>query len=517
MKIIVAMNAFKGSMSSQTACDLVAEGFLKGFPEALVLEKPMADGGDGTLEVLTRALGGEIHMVPVLGPYGKLLEAPVVLFNRGLGALIESAKASGLALTDPKERDIRNAQSLGVGQLMLWAARMGVKQIIVGIGGTAMNDCGIGAVQAAGGLVLDAQGRQAPPGTIGLGSVSRVSSGSISDSFAGIQVIGITDVANPLLGPNGATKVYGPQKGLGPAELETVEKSMASYASILSRDLGRDPSFAPMSGAGGGLAAGLWAFFGANLEKGSQYIMDKIGLPLLLQDADLIITGEGFVDSQTFMGKVPYAVCEKALEYGVPGVALGGGLSAGVLNGYPPAFSALFDTTIGAMSLDTAVSLGPKTLLFQAEQIGKLARIFWLGKPTRQEVCAGGIVIRQIESGFEPEILFIQDKYGMMSLPKGHLEPGETLEEAALREVCEETGVVARIKGPVGETRYRFPWRGEVVSKTVSYYRMEQKGGEIKPQEGESTQVVWVKRSSLSDIRTYRDTHFIVEKALSSV
>ncbi len=517
MKIIVSMNAFKGSMSSRVACDLVAQGFLRGFPEATVHKKPMADGGDGTLEVLAGALAGVTHMVPVTGPYGEALEAPAVLFDEGSSALIESAKASGLALTRPQERDIRVAQSRGVGQLMLWAARMGVKHIVVGIGGTAMNDCGIGAVQAAGGLVLDARGKQVPPGTSGLGAVSRVSLGSMRETFRGIRITAVTDVVNPLLGPNGSTKVYGPQKGLKPSEIETVEEAMSLYANILLRDLGRDPSFTPMSGAGGGLAAGLWAFFGADLEKGSEYVMEKTGLPLLLKDADLIISGEGFVDSQTFMGKVPYAVCEKALEYGVPGIVLGGGLSPKVLEGYPPAFSALFDSTIGAMPLDTAVSLGPKTLSFQAEQIGKLARIFWLKRPTCQEICAGGVVIRPTQPGLDPEILFIQDRYGMMALPKGHLEPGESSEDAALREVCEETGIVASIIGSAGKTHYKFPRCEEVVHKTVQYYAMEPKGGNIKPQKGESTKVLWVKYSSLPDIKTYPDTRPMVDKALASI
>lgn len=513
MRVIAAMNAFKGSMTSQAASRAVAHGFRKGFPEATMLEIPMADGGDGTLDVLVGALGGHVETVVVKGPYGSPVSAPIGLVETGSTAIIESAKASGLALAKPHERDVRIAQSSGVGQLMLWAARRGVKHIIVGVGGTAMNDGGIGAVLAAGGVIRDVHGCPVPPGTLGLASVHSVSLGDIPKNFKGVKVTVLADVMNLLVGPDGATSVYGPQKGITPEEIPSVDRDMGMYARILARDLGKDPSRMPMAGAGGGLAAGLWAFFDASLVQGSQYVIEKTGFRnLLRQDVHLVITGEGRVDSQTSSGKIPYAVAQEALETGVPCIVIGGGLSPAVVKEYPDEFVALFDSTIGPMSAEEAISMGADTLAFEARQIGSLARAFWLARPTRKETCAGGIVIR--EKGGIAEVLLIGDKYGMMALPKGHVDSHESFEEAAVREVSEETGLSVTITAYIGDVRYRFLSNEEVVEKTVHYYAMEAVGGEAKPQPGETTVVTWVALPDLPRVRTYRGTLSIVHRAL---
>ena len=258
MKIVVAMNAFKGSLTSQEATSLVAAGFKEGFREADVARMPMADGGDGTAGVLTAALGGQTVTVEVTGPYGGKVAAEVGVVNFGKTVIIESAKASGLALVPPDRRDIRKAQSRGVGELMLWAAEQGAKRIIVGIGGTAMNDGGIGAIQAAGGLVLDRDGVQVGPGLAGLSSVARVGLGAIAERFRGIEVVAACDVNNPMTGPDGSTAVYGPQKGLRDDEVVVVDRCMGEYAKIIGRDLGRDPSDVVGAGAGGSLGGALW-------------------------------------------------------------------------------------------------------------------------------------------------------------------------------------------------------------------------------------------------------------------
>ncbi len=515
MKVIVAMNAFKGSMTSQAASRAVAQGFRKGFPEALVLEVPMADGGDGTLDVLVRALGGHVETVEVTGPYGNSVSASVGLVEGGSTAIIESAKASGLALTKIQERDVHIAQSRGVGQLMLWASRRGVRHIIVGVGGTAMNDGGIGALLAAGGVIRDAHGSLVPPGTGGLAKVHSASLGDIPRNFRDVQVTVIADVMNPLVGPDGATRVYGPQKGLGPGEALNVDRDMAMYARVLARDLGKDPSHVLMAGAGGGLAAGLWAFFDANLMQGSQFVMDKTGFrDLIGQGIQLVITGEGSVDSQTASGKVPFAVAQAALEAGVPGIVIGGGLSPAILEGCPDEFVAVFDSTIGPMPVEEAISMGPVTLTFEARQIGSLARVFWFSRPTRKEICAGGVVVRQGHG--EREVVLIGDKYGMMALPKGHIDPGESFEEAAVREVREETGLRVAVKAPIGHVQYRFSSGEDVVEKTVHYYAMEAVGGEVRPQPGETTQVAWVALPDLPGVKTYRGTLSLIHRGLEA-
>lgn len=524
MKIVVAMNAFKGSMTSQEATSLVAEGFRRGYREADVLEMPMADGGDGTAGVLTGAMKGQTVSRTVTGPYGASVDAEVGVIDSGQTAVIESAKASGLALVPPGRRDVRKAHSRGVGELMLWAAGQGFKRIIVGIGGTAMNDGGIGAIQAAGGLVLDRKGRQVGSGFEGLFAVARVGLGAIADRFRGVEVIAACDVNNPMTGVDGATTVYGPQKGLREDEVVAVDRQMAEYARIIARDLGRDPSMVPGSGAGGALGAALWAFFGAKIVSGARLIMEETGLLEQMDDADLVITGEGKVDYQTAKGKVPFAVARAAAERGVPAIVIGGGLGDDVVNGYPPEFSALFSTVTRPMPVSEAIECGRESLAFSAEQIGRLARIFALSYPVRKDESAGGVVIREQnvgqdgEQNGELEVLLIFDRYGFVAPPKGHPEPGETLEQAAVREVLEETGIETVIKQDLGSVRYRFPGRdgGGPVQKTVHFFLMEATGGVIRPQPGETLDVRWVKLTDIPGLKTYRDTHLLIERAVDA-
>ena len=515
MKIVVAMNAFKGSMTSQEATSLVAEGFRRGYREADVLEMPMADGGDGTAGVLTGAMKGQTVSRTVTGPYGASVDAEVGVIDSGQTAVIESAKASGLALVPPGRRDVRKAQSRGVGELMLWAAGQGFKRIIVGIGGTAMNDGGIGAIQAAGGLVLDQKGQQVGSGFEGLFVVARVGLGAIADRFRGVEVIAACDVNNPMTGVDGATTVYGPQKGLREDEVVAVDRQMAEYARIIARDLGRDPSMVPGSGAGGALGAALWAFFGAKIVSGARLIMEETGLLEQMDDADLVITGEGKVDYQTAKGKVPFAVARAAAERGVPAIVIGGGLGDDVVNGYPPEFSALFSTVTRPMPVSEAIECGRESLAFSAEQIGRLARIFALSYPVRKDESAGGVVVR--EDGGEREFLLVFDRYGFVAPPKGHPEPGESLEQAAVREVFEETGIETVVRKGLGPVRYRFPGDGGgPVQKTVHFFLMEATGGTLKPQAGETLDVRWVRLRDIPGLKTYRDTHLLIERAVDA-
>jgi glycerate kinase len=515
MRILVAMNAFKGSLSAREASSLVAEGLERGFREAEVVLLPLADGGDGTVQVLCASRGGQTVQVEVTGPLGRSVEALVGVLDGGRTVIIESAQASGLALIKDEERDARKAQSRGVGELMLWAARRGAKRIIVGVGGTAFNDGGIGAAQAAGGSVLDSEGRDVGPGTDGLFTVSAVSRGSIPESFRGIEAVAITDVTNPLYGPAGATRVYGPQKGLKPHEIDPVDEAMRRYGAILARDLGEDPSHFPGAGAGGGLGAGLRAFFGARFESGSRFVMEETGFFEKVRAADLVITGEGSIDSQTAQGKAPFTVAEAAYAAGVPVIALGGRLARDTISDYPPEFAALFSATVRPGTVDETMALARENLRFVAEQIGKLGRVFALSRARRRDAAAGGIVVR--ESGGEPEVLLIEDRWGMIAPPKGHPEPGEAPEEAAVREIWEETGIKAVVAGDLGDVKYRyFDGDGEVVEKVVRYFLMTSAGGELRPQRGETRRVMWVKERDLEGLRAYRDTVAVVRRALKT-
>lgn len=515
-RIVVAMNAFKGSMSAVQASSLVAAGFSRGFREAEVTTAPMADGGDGTLEVLVRAHDGVVENHPVTGPYGQTVMSPLGFIDGGATAVIESALCSGLALPYSGERDVRVAQSTGVGQLMVAAAKKGVKRIIIGVGGTATNDGGLGAFLAAGGEAVDSEGNRVLQGISGLRDVRHVSLGDIPSMFAGIQVVAISDVKNPLLGPNGATAVFGPQKGLTSDEVPLVDSYMANYSEVLAKDLGKNPAALRMAGSGGGLAAGLWAFFGAELRDGADFIAEALGLGALIQGASLVLTGEGRVDSQTSMGKVPYAVATLASEAGVPVLVIGGAIGEDVVQGAPSLFSALFDCALRPMTVGEAVSQGPENLSFISEQIARLARIFALWKVTEKDAAAGGIAVRRNPETGDREVLLIADRFGMVAPPKGHPEEGETLEEAAIREVREETGFTVVSRAPIGTVRYRFPSEQGVTEKVVHYFLMEVRGGEPVPQNGETLEVLWVNEKDLACLKTYRDTHSVLKRALAA-
>ncbi|MGE5579531.1 MAG: glycerate kinase [Bacillota bacterium] len=521
MKIVVAMNAFKGSLTSKEATSQVALGFKEGYREADVVQMPVADGGDGTAAVLTDALGGRTVTVPATGPNGDTVLAEVGILDFGKTAVIESAKASGLALVPPEKRDIRTARSTGVGELILWASEHGVRRIIVGIGGTAMNDGGIGAIQAAGGFVLDRDGRQVGPGLAGLASVASVSLGSIPERFRGIEVVAACDVVNPMTGPDGSTAVYGPQKGLNPEEVLEVDRHMGEYARVIARDLGRDPTGVAGSGAGGSLGGALWAFFGARIVSGAELVMEETGLLEEMDGADLVITGEGRVDFQTAKGKVPYAVARAAAERGVPALVIGGGLGEDVVQGYPPEFAALFSSMLRPESVSEAMSRAGENLRFCAEQIGRLARVFALSYPVCTDEGAGGIVVRAAGDCAlsEAEVLLIFDRYGFAAPPKGHIDPGETREQATVREVFEETGIRASILRDIGSIRYRHPGRdgGGPVQKTVHFFLMEATGGGLTPQPGETLDARWVKVRDLPKLKTYSSTRLLVERALDAL
>lgn len=512
MKVLVAMNAFKGSLSAPEACGLVAAGFRQGFPEAHVVEAPLADGGDGTLEVLVASKAGEIRCVRVTGPYGKPVDCAIGMLPDGT-AVIESALSSGLALTMPEERDPLYATSFGVGELLVIAAECGARRVLVGVGGTAMNDGGIGMVQAAGGRVLDEKGRQVPRGILGLKQVFEVDPGDISKKFKDIEIIAVCDVDNPLTGPEGATRVYGPQKGLKPNQLDEVDGYMDRYGAVVLRDLGRDPRSVPRAGAGGGLAAALWAFFGAKLVDGAGFIMEETGFLDRLEGTDLIITGEGRIDAQTRKGKAPHAVAKAGFERGIPVIAIAGGLGKSAFQGSLREMTAVFDSTTAPGTVEEAVGMTRQTLPFVAKQIAGLVRTAMLmGPPARRELSAGGVVFRRGDRGVQ--VLLIEDRFGYLSLPKGHVDEGETPEQAALREVNEETGLVCEIVAYAGAHSYKFPGDGCLpVEKTVHYYVMRPVGGEITPQPGETSRVLWADLEELGNFKMYPKIARIIEEA----
>lgn len=321
MKILIAPNAFKGTLTAGEAGAAAARG-VKRVCGAEVEVLPIADGGDGLLESLRPALGGKIMLTSVEGPLGEKVTARWLMAGRT--AVIEMAEASGLRLLGAGGLRPLDASTSGVGQLMAAAALKGAREIIVGLGGSASNDGGAGCAASFGFELTDPGGRPVARGARGLASLASVSAGRTKKLLKGVKVTGLADVRNPLCGRLGSARVFGPQKGAGPREVEFIRKAILNYARVVEKCLGLDVSALPGGAAAGGLGAGLAAFFGAGLEDGAAFVLERTGFEKKLAGADLLITGEGCFDRQTFYGKAPGAALAAAARLGKPAIVVCG-------------------------------------------------------------------------------------------------------------------------------------------------------------------------------------------------
>ena len=328
-KIVVAPNAFKGTLTASPAAHAIAEGVREVWPDAGIVEVPVADGGDGTTEALVDARGGEFRSIVVEGPLGGPVTARFGLIDGGLVAVVELAKASGLTLVGPERLDPRRASTFGFGQLLDAARREGVSRIIAGIGGSATNDGGAGMGQALGYRLLDAAGHDLPRGGAALARLDRIDGSGFDPAWRSVQVRVATDVTNPLLGPHGASAVYGPQKGADPEAVRELDAALARFALVVERDIGKRVAEVPGAGAAGGAGAGLIGFLDATLQPGAPMIVEAAGLDAALEGAGLVITGEGRVDEQTAYGKAPGEVARRAHAAGIPVLLLAGSKGPG--------------------------------------------------------------------------------------------------------------------------------------------------------------------------------------------
>src|SRR5438477_8650749 len=328
MRIVIAPNAFKGSLSALEAATAIGEGIRNAVPDAELVLVPIADGGDGTVDALVAATQGERRTLRVRGPLGDPVDAEYGLIDGGSTAVIEMAKAAGLALVPKDKRDPRITTTYGVGELLQHAYDAGARHFIVGIGGSATNDGRAGMAQALGYHLLDEQGHQLPPGGLALNKLARIHVGGVHADWKAAVVDVACDVSNPLTGPSGASAVYGPQKGATPEMVAELDAGLQRLAEVIQRDLGVDVDSLPGAGAAGGLGAGLVAFAGARLRPGAEMVMEALKLDETLKGVDLVITGEGRLDSQTArFGKGPAAVARHARKAGIPVVGLAGGIA----------------------------------------------------------------------------------------------------------------------------------------------------------------------------------------------
>ncbi len=342
--ILLAPDSFKGSLSARRFCEVAGAAIRRALPDATVLPHPLADGGEGTLEVLAELEGAERIALPVTGPLGERVRADWLRLRAQRTAVIEMARASGLLLVPPGQRRPLEATTRGTGELLAHALRTGARRIVVTLGGSATTDAGTGFLSALGYRFLDKDGRPLPPGGGALERLARIE--APHPALDDVELVGATDVTTPLLGPTGAARLFAPQKGASPAEVERLERGLARFAEVVKRDLGLEVAEVPGAGAAGGLGAAL-RVLGARLEPGFGLVAELTGFEARFhpRPPDLVITGEGRLDSQSAHGKVPVEVAKVAKRHGVPVVAVAGEV-------------ALSSEAAKALGFDETVALG---------------------------------------------------------------------------------------------------------------------------------------------------------------
>ncbi|EKY5005337.1 glycerate kinase [Citrobacter amalonaticus] len=327
MKIVIAPDSFKESLSAMQVATAIEQGFREIYPDAQYVKLPMADGGEGTVESMVEATEGHYHFIDVTGPLGTPVQARWGMLGDGKTAVIEMAAASGLHHVPPEHRNPLLTTSYGTGELILAALDRGVEHIILGIGGSATNDGGAGMLQALGIDLLDEKGDALPEGG---GALSKLATIDTSHADPRLKTVSITvacDVNNPLCGPTGASAIFGPQKGATEAMVAALDGALAVYGKRLQEFTGRDVMNAPGAGAAGGMGAALLGLLGADLKPGVEIVINALQLERLVADASLVITGEGRLDSQSICGKTPIGVARCAKRYQKPVIALAGGLT----------------------------------------------------------------------------------------------------------------------------------------------------------------------------------------------
>ncbi|MBO7914349.1 glycerate kinase [Vibrio sp. G41H] len=388
MKIVIAPDSFKGSLSAVSVAACIEKGFRKIFPDADYVTLPLADGGEGTVDVLLQGLAGQKRTHQVEGPLGALVNAEWAMlepseYNQNKTALIEIAAASGLDLLKPEQRDPLIASSFGTGQLILEAIEQGAQTIILGLGGSATNDGGAGIVQALGGRLLDSKvqdddGQELNRGGAALAELESIDLTGLDSRCADIELIVACDVDNPLCGDNGASHVFGPQKGATPEQVLMLDKALANFAQIAESQGcvgGDDPVHKRVGyGAAGGTPMGLGLLLNMQIKPGIEMVLDVLQADDVLKGADLVITGEGQMDNQTLQGKTPYGIAKRASLQGIPTIGIAGSLGTEVEALYGE-MSSLFGTVRSPQSLDQVLQEAENNLTRTARNIAATLKL----------------------------------------------------------------------------------------------------------------------------------------------
>lgn len=372
MKIVIAPDSFKESLSAAGVASALARGLRQALPTAEIRECPLGDGGEGTLDAVLAATGGEVREVRVTGPLGEPVTARWGWLAEQRTAFVEMASASGLELVPRARRDVRVATSHGTGELLRAALDAGAERLVLAIGGSATNDGGAGVLQALGVRLLDAQGQALAPGGAALASLASLDLTDLHPRLAAVEVVIAADVDNPLCGPQGASQIFGPQKGASPEQVRELDAALAHFATVTAATLGRDVSKQPGAGAAGGVGFAALAFLQATFRPGIEVVAELVGLEEALQGADLAVTGEGRLDGQTLRGKTPAGVLRLAQRHGVSVVAVAGSLGEGYDALYQQGLAAAFSLVPGPLSLEEALAQAEVLLERTARDIGRL-------------------------------------------------------------------------------------------------------------------------------------------------
>lgn len=354
MKIVLAPDSFKESLSALQVAESIERGFKQVLPNADYVKVPMADGGEGTVQSLVDATGGRIIKKTVTGPLGEAAEAFFGILGNEKTAVIEMAAASGLHLVPATKRNPLLTTTRGTGELIAAALEYNVNHIIIGIGGSATNDGGAGMARALGARFLNSNGQEITEGGGALSDLAAIDLSSLDSRLAHVKIEVACDVDNPLIGPKGASAIFGPQKGATPEIVNQLDENLAHYAEIIEKYLGVKIADVPGAGAAGGLGGGLLAFMQAELSRGIDIVMEAAKLSDIIAGADLVITGEGKIDGQTIFGKTPIGVAKTAKKHGVPVIGIAGNVAGDSDAVHEYGIDAIFSIVPGAVSLQEA-------------------------------------------------------------------------------------------------------------------------------------------------------------------
>ena len=375
MKIVIAPDSYKESLTALEVATEIEAGFREVFPNAEYVKIPVADGGEGTVQAMIEATNGKKVEVEVVAPLGNKTKAFYGITGDGETAIIEMAAASGLSLVPLDKRNPLHTTSYGTGELIRSALDAGARKFILGIGGSATNEGGIGMLQALGAKLLDSEGHEIPGTGAGLEKLDKIDLSGFDRRLKETKIDVACDVDNPLCGPRGASAIFGPQKGATPDIVQQLDGYLKKFADIVQRDFGINVADTPGAGAAGGMGAAMMGFLNGRLRPGSEIVTEAVGLDAAIKEADLVITGEGRIDGQTIFGKTPIGVARVAKRYGKPVIGIAGSLREDAQVVYEHGIDTIFSIIYSICPLEQAMTEGAFNLKFAARNIAATLKI----------------------------------------------------------------------------------------------------------------------------------------------